>query len=111
MYNKDQLLCTNILEATERIIDFTKEFKNAVDWKNSELNYHATLMNFVVIGEMTIKISDEFKENHPDTEWHKIYGFRNILAHDYFGVDEREVWKIIQNKIPELKIQMEKILE
>jgi uncharacterized protein with HEPN domain len=36
-------------------------------------------------------------------EWHKIRGFRNLIAHDYFGIDVEEVWDIIKNKIPELK--------
>src|SRR5665213_4485259 len=83
MYSKDQLLCTNILEAADNIIDFTKDFNNVDEFINNRLHYDATLMNFIVIGEMTVKISDEFKEEHPETEWYKMYGFRNILAHDY----------------------------
>jgi uncharacterized protein with HEPN domain len=110
MYSNDDLLCFNILEATNRILEFTKDFKNVEDWKNSILHYDATMMNFIVIGEMTTKISEEYKEDNPDIEWHKMYGFRNIMAHDYFGIEERIVWDVIQIHIPELKIQIEKIL-
>jgi len=60
-------------------------------------------MNFVVIGEMVDKISDELKSKHPEIEWIKIKGFQNIVAHDYFGIDAEEVWQIIKNKIPALK--------
>jgi uncharacterized protein with HEPN domain len=44
-----------------------------------------------------------FLESHPQIEWHKIRGFRNLIAHDYFGIDVEEVWDIIQNKISGLK--------
>lgn len=69
------------------------------------------MMNFVVIGEMVDKISDEFKRNHSKIEWVKIKGFRNIVAHDYFGIDAEEVWQIIKNKIPRLKIEITSLLD
>ena len=68
------------------------------------------MMNFVVIGEMVEKISNEFKEKHDKIEWIKINGFRNIVAHDYFGIDAEEVWKIIKNKIPKLKVDIQALL-
>ena len=111
MYSQDELLCFNVIEAVNKILEFTNDFKNFKEWKKDYLYYDATMMNFIVIGEMAGKISEQFKENNPDVEWHKIYGFRNILAYDYFGIDESIVWDIIKNHIPELKIQIEKILE
>lgn len=56
------------------------------------------MMNFVVIGEMVDKISDEFKKSLSNIEWIKIKGFRNIVAHDYFGIDAEEVLQIIKTK-------------
>lgn len=110
MYSKDDLLCFNILESVNLIIDFTKGFKNVEELLNDRLHFDATMMNFIVIGEMTTKISDEFKEENPEILWHKMYAFRNIMAHDYFGIDKILTWDIIQNDIPELKISIEKIL-
>ena len=69
------------------------------------------MMNFVVIGEMIDKISDEFKKKHPEIEWVKIKGFRNIVAHDYFGIDAEEVWQIIKTKIPTLKSDIRLLLD
>ena len=63
-----------------------------------------------VIGEMVDKISDEFKKSHSNIEWIKIKGFRNIVAHDYFGIDAEEVWQIIKNKIPSLRIEIATLL-
>jgi uncharacterized protein with HEPN domain len=110
MYSNDDLLCFSILEAVNKIPDFTKKHKTVEDFKTDIQCFDAVIMNFIVIGEMTGKLSEEFKEKHTGIEWHKIYGFRNILAHDYFGIDDLEVWKIIQINIPELKTKIEMIL-
>jgi uncharacterized protein with HEPN domain len=68
------------------------------------------MMNFVVIGEMVDKLSDDFKVNNSKIEWIKIKGFRNLVAHDYFGIDAEEVWQIIKNKIPKLRSDITKLL-
>lgn len=103
MLTKDQHCIDSIIEAIDRIIEYTTDIKSADDFNNDYRNFDATMMNFVVIGEMVDKISDELKSNHPEIEWIKIKGFRNIVAHDYFGIDAEEVWQIIKNKIPDLK--------
>lgn len=103
MLTKDQYFIESIIEAIDRIIEYTAKIKSADDFNNDYRNFDATMMNFVVIGEMVDKISDELKSKHPEIEWIKIKGFRNIVAHDYFGIDAEEVWQIIKNKIPDLK--------
>jgi uncharacterized protein with HEPN domain len=60
-------------------------------------------MNFVVIGEAVLRLEPSFIETNSVIEWHKIKGFRNLIAHDYFGIDTEEVWDIVTNKIPGLK--------
>lgn len=52
------------------------------------------------IGESTARLSKEFKENEAKILWLKIKDFRDIVVHDYFGVDAEEVWQNIQDKIP-----------
>jgi uncharacterized protein with HEPN domain len=103
MLTKDQHCLESIIEATDRIIEYTSGIKSADDFNNDYRNFDATMMNFVVIGEMVDKLSDDFKKEHPKMEWIKIKGFRNIVVHDYFGIDAEEVWQIIKNKIPVLK--------
>jgi uncharacterized protein with HEPN domain len=61
-------------------------------------------MNFVIIGESVLRLDIDFIERNNQIEWHKIRGFRILIAHDYFGIDVEEVWDIIKNKIPELKV-------
>ena len=69
------------------------------------------MMNFVIIGEMVEKLSADFKTNQDSIDWVKIKDFRNIVAHDYFGIDAEEVWQIIKNEIPDLRIDILSILE
>jgi uncharacterized protein with HEPN domain len=111
MLTKDQLCLEAILEAIDRIIEYTFGIKSADDFNNDYRNFDATMMNFVVIGEMVDKISDEFKKKHPEVGWIKIKGFRNIVAHDYFGIDAEEVWQIIKTKIPALKSDIKLLLD
>jgi len=55
------------------------------------------MMNFVIIGEMVVRLSEEFIEKYSYIDWHKIRGFRNIVAHNHFGTDAEEVWDIKSN--------------
>ncbi len=59
----------------------------------------AVIRNFEVIGEAANKLPDEFKDAHPEINWHRIRGFRNRIVHDYFGVDLAILWKIKIGKV------------
>ena len=110
MLTKDHHCLESIIEATDRIIEYTLGINSADDFNNDYRNFDATMMNFVVIGEMVDKLSDDFKKKHNKIEWIKIKGFRNIVAHDYFGIDAEEVWQIIKSKIPKLKADIQGLL-
>ena len=103
MLSKDHHCLESIIEAIDRIIEYTSGFGSADDFNNDYRNFDATMMNFVVIGEMVDKLSDDFKKEHSEIDWINIKGFRNIVAHDYFGIDAEEVWQIAKDKIPKLK--------
>lgn len=111
MLTKDYHCLEAILEAIEKIFEYTSEHRSADELNDDYRNFDATMMNFIVIGEMAGKLSDEFKNNHPQIEWHKIKGFRNILAHNYFGIDAEEVWQIINDILPDLKSQIIKYIQ
>ena len=55
------------------------------------------------MAESTQRLSVQFKEQHQDIEWAKISGLRNILVHDYLGIDLETVWNIIVKKLPPIK--------
>lgn len=68
-------------------------------------------MNFVALGETVGKLSEQFRVKHSTIEWSKIYAFRNIIAHDYFGIDEEEVYGIIKKHIPKLQTDLQNLID
>ncbi|MCL2028071.1 MAG: DUF86 domain-containing protein [Bacteroidales bacterium] len=112
LQHKDSLCLLNILDAIQKVTDYTKDIKSADDFFKNTQTFDASLMNFVVIGEMVGKLSDSVvDETSNDVNWFRIKGFRNILAHNYFGIDAEEVWEIIQEHLPILKTKIEQIIE
>ncbi|MDO8580675.1 MAG: DUF86 domain-containing protein [Candidatus Omnitrophota bacterium] len=102
-----KLYLIDILAAAGKIEKFTKGITLAKFRKN-ELVMDAVIRNLEIIGEASKKLPETFKKNMAGIEWHKIAGLRNILIHEYFGVDAEILWDIIKNKLPELKREVRK---
>jgi uncharacterized protein with HEPN domain len=64
-----------------------------------------------VIGEASNHLSDELTEQNPDIPWADIVGLRNILVHQYFGIDLRQVWETAELDMPVLKAKVREILQ
>lgn len=111
MLNKDKLSLLGMLDAIEKIEAFTNSFNNADEFYQNTVNFDATLMNFVVIGEMAHRLSEKFRVEYGVIEWKKVTNFRNIVAHDYFGVDAEEVWQVIKHHLLKLKQDIQDILK
>jgi uncharacterized protein with HEPN domain len=108
--HRDTGCLISILDSIDKINNYTKTFKSADEFYDNTISFDATMMNFIVIGEMAEKLSDEFREStKSEIDWFKIKGFRNIIAHNYFGIDAEEVWQIIQDSLIDLKQKLTEI--
>ena len=110
MHNRDEVIIELMTETIDKIFQFTSDLDNAQAFDNDIESFDATIMNFIVLGESVGKLSKTFKEEHPNIDWQKIYAFRNVLAHDYFGIYPDEVWEIIQKYLPKLKANINGLL-
>ena len=73
------------------------------EFENNEQVVDATIRNLEIIGEAAKHLPDSAKALMPHIEWSKAAAFRDVISHQYFGLDLRIVWDVIKNKIPEIE--------
>lgn len=66
--------------------------------------------HLLIIGEAVVRLGREFHSKHPAVPWAQIVGMRNILVHEYFGVDYEEIWTAVNRDVPNLKREVEGLL-
>ncbi|MEM6842892.1 MAG: HepT-like ribonuclease domain-containing protein [Bacteroidota bacterium] len=110
MSEKDKGNLLAILDSCTKIQSFVDKLESADSLYNDVKTFDAVLMNFLIIGESVAKLSEELKNQENQVPWTKIKGFRNIVAHNYLGVDAEEVWQIVKNHLPVLERDINKIL-
>lgn len=109
--HKDFACLLNIIESIDKIKRYANSYPDADSLYEDSKTFDAVLMNFIIIGEMAEKLTDSFKlSTELQIDWIKIRSFRNIIAHNYFGVDAEEVWQIIENSLPDLEVKIKHIL-
>jgi uncharacterized protein with HEPN domain len=111
--NNDLMYLLNILEYIGKIWDYTAEADDAESLyeMNDQLNFNASLTLMANIGENISKISDALKAENTDIAWRQIKDFRNIIVHNYVGIDIAIVWEVITNDLKEIKPKIENIIK
>lgn len=97
----DRLYLIHILERIARIEDYVRGGRDA--FMNSSLIQDAVLRNLQTLAESTQRLSDETRARRDDIDWRRIAGFRNVLVHDYLGIDVPNVWGIVEKELPPLR--------
>ncbi len=106
MSEKDRANLAALIESAEKIKTFVTGIGSADEFYEDEKTFDAVLMNFVIIGETAGKLSAAVKGKYPEIPWTKIKSFRNLVAHNNFGVDAEEVWQIVHRDLPDLLVYL-----
>jgi uncharacterized protein with HEPN domain len=104
-----KLYLIDIKEAIEKIEEYIKGISHT-DFLESNKTIDAVVRNLEIIGEAARHIPVKIRQQYKGINWKDIVGMRNIVIHEYFGVDLDIVWKTIKERIPELKEKIKKIL-
>ncbi len=99
----------DILDAINEIRKFTKGMDFAT-FKDDDKSVRAVEMNFIIIGEAANQIPEEIEEIYTSIPWSLMRAMRNRIVHVYFRIDEKLVWDTIQNDLPPLVPELEKLL-
>ena len=105
---RDRQRLEDILEAIDRIEKYSREGRTAFD--RDELVQTWIVHHLQIVGEAVRALTDETRGRRPDIPWLQIAGMRNILVHDYFGIDLNEVWTAVERDLPMLKAAVRSLL-
>lgn len=104
-------------ERIQHILDAIVEIETYIHEVTKEQFLHNSMMRFAsikqieIIGEAANQVTNETKDKFSEIEWKQIIGLRNILVHEYFGVDNSLIWQIVITDIPALKERITEVLK
>ena len=112
MRNKDSIILQKILEYCDQVSEACEMFGNDYDkFINISVFQNACCMCILQVGELCKVVSEELKEQKKTIPWKEWCGIRDIFAHQYSNLDCQSAWDTIQNDLPQLKIEIERILK
>lgn len=109
MRESDEIRIRHILDAILEIESFTKEI-SIRNFEENRMIRNATVRSLEIIGEAVGALSEEFKTLHSEIPWQDWKDFRNVLIHQYFGIDYQMVYNSLIKDMPVLKSKIAEIL-
>jgi len=104
-----RLFVYDIKDSVEAILSYV-DAMSLENFLQDRKTYSAVIREFEIIGEATKYLPEDLFQKYDEIEWRDIKDFRNLLIHEYFGVDHRIVWNTICEDVPKLKITIERII-
>jgi uncharacterized protein with HEPN domain len=107
--SSEQAYLLHIQDAITQILEYTKDGKKT--FLSSRLIQDAVIRNLEIIGEATKQLTSETKAKQPSIPWQQVAGLREVLIHEYFGVNVEIVWGVVEKRLPELDKAVNTLLE
>lgn len=96
-----QLFFLDLIDFCDRIVVYTSGLTRA-GFEGNQMIYDATVRNVELLGEAAKGVPEGVRAQMPDIPWREIISIRNVLAHEYFGVNNDVLWDVAQIEVPEL---------
>lgn len=110
MRRNSRMYFEDILDSASKIIQYVEGF-SLDEFRRDQKTIDAVVRNLEIIGEAAKKISEAQRKQYSHVEWKKIAGLRDMLIHEYFGVDIEIIWDIVHSKIPLLIEQISNLID
>ena len=99
-----------MVQAINNALEYTRDVP-IQRLESDKILFHAVTYNIQIIGEAAYKLTNDFRESHPEVEWEDIIGMRHVLVHGYYTVDPSLVWNVVKRQLNPLKQQLLAYLE
>jgi uncharacterized protein with HEPN domain len=107
---RNEVYFRDIIESIDIIKNYTQD-KGINDFSNDQLLQDGVIRRLEIIGEAVKKIDPNLKAKYPNIKWRQIAGMRDVLIHDYFGVNIKRVWNVIESDLDNLKSELLSIMK
>ena len=105
----DKVRLFHIIDAIDEIEIYTENV-SLDDFVKNSMMFNATLRQLEIIGEASNRLSEQLLQNNTDIPWARIIGLRNLVVHEYFGIDDITIWNVIKINLPNLKEKISRIV-
>ena len=106
----DGIFLMHIVDALRETMEFTAGI-DMEKFLDTRLLIRAVTSSFEIAGEATKNLTKEFRDAHPEVKWRDMAGFRDVLIHGYFGIDEAQLWKGAKEFAPDAIAKIEQMVE
>ena len=99
--SRNQIYIEHMLESLDRIEQYVSGGRE--EFMTSDMIQDAVVRNLQTMTESSQRLSDDFKQRHAEIDWRAMVGFRNVITHNYLGLDLDLIWETIKKELPALR--------